>query len=41
MRNRFRLKNNHDRIHVSHEMTKDESEINKELLQEAREGNND
>ena len=40
MRNAFRLKNIHDCIHISHSMTKEEWEANKELLQEARKRNN-
>ena len=34
------MKNNHDRIHISHYMSKEEREANKELLQEARKRNN-
>ena len=41
MRNASRLKNIHDHIHISHDMTKEVIEANKELLQEARKRNND
>ena len=49
MKNAFRLKSHHDRIHISHnnhyyyyyDMIKEEREANKELLLEARKRNND
>ena len=41
MGNAFILKNNHDRIHIGHDIAKEEREVNKELLQEARKRNND
>ena len=41
MRNAFRLKNNNDHIHISHDMTKEKREVNKELFQEERKINND
>ena len=34
-RNAFRLKNNHDHIYISHDITNEEREVNMELLQEA------
>ena len=33
MRNAIRSKNNHDHLHISHDMTKEGREVNKELLQ--------
>ena len=38
--NVFRLKNNHDFVHISHDMTKD-LKVSNELLQEAKQRNND
>ena len=32
MINAFRLKNNHDHIHISHDMTKEEDKVNKETM---------